>query len=416
MVSGVPVAMLTSRDAPDRYSSSSPVPPLFQVSSSAGKVPPPGGVRLTVLMSLMLAATGPVWIGVDAVDPQISPELVQRAQQAAAEALGLRQRRHGDLSAWQGRLGAVDAAFRQGNLEASRSALNRLIQELEAPGHPWLESVDLLADALLMLGQIHLHLQDELAAASAFQRHHALRPNSRPDPSLFRPEVLQAYDRLAVSNLAGVRRTLRIEARPAGATIWIDGKPRGQSPMEVSGLLPGRHYLRVVAGARSVQAVVDLGSEGKSQSFDLGADAQTVAAFFDAWRRQQGAATVVEASRRSGMGNARIAVGLGRAAAGTELIGLRIGPTGSIEQLVRSPMEGEDLRPLADLVRQLRDGGGSTPTEDQIEGVFGRPPSQVRPVVIGAVASGLVVVVGAAVGLSLWLYVDSGIVIDPGGL
>ena len=371
---------------------------------------------MIVHLSLMLAATGPVWIGVDAVDPQISLDLVQRAQQTAAEALGMRQRQASDLSAWQGRLGAVDAAFRQGNLEASRSALNRLIQELEAPGHPWLESVDLLADALLMLGQIHLHLQDELAAASAFQRHHALRPNTRPDPSLFRPEVLHAYDRLAVSNLAGVRRTLRIEARPAGATIWIDGKPRGQSPMEFSGLLPGRHYLRVVAGARSVQAVVDLGSEGKAERFDLGADAQTVGAFFDAWRRQAGVGPVVEVSRRSGMGNARIAVGLSGGSEGIELIGLRIGPTGSVEQLVRTPIEGEDLKPLADLVRQLRDGGGASPSDDQIEAVFGRPPSQVRPVVVGAIASGLVVTVGVAVGLGLWLHDDSGIVIDPGGL
>ena len=47
---------------------------------------------------------------------------------------------------------------------------------------------------------------------------------------------------------------------------------------------------------------------------------------------------------------------------------------------------------------------------------MGRAPNQLRPVVIGAVASGVVVAVLSGVGLALWLEDGSGVVIDPGGL
>ena len=62
----------------------------------------------------MMATSGPIWIGVDALESDVPPVLVERLQVGAAEFLGLRQAEKANIEAWQERLAAVDAAFRQG--------------------------------------------------------------------------------------------------------------------------------------------------------------------------------------------------------------------------------------------------------------------------------------------------------------
>ena len=373
---------------------------------------------LLALATLLLANSGPIWIGVDSLDPDVPPQLVERLKTSAADHLGLRQRQNEDLSVWRARLTTIDKAFREGNLQASRVAVERLINELSSEQHPWLESVDLLAESLLMLGQIQLLLNDELGAAAAFQSHHALRPETPPDASLYRPFVLRAYESLAVATLAGARRSLQVTARPAGATVWLDGKPRGQAPMTVSGLLPGRHYLRIVAGARSVQQVVDLGNEGRVVGADLGADAQTAGAFFSAWRERSGPERLQRAAAASGQGQVRFAVAVRRIKDRFELYGVRFSERGQIKGLISVPLADAkaDLAPFGNLVRALRDGAVSVPSQSQSERAFGRARSRLRPVMIGAIASGLVVAAASVAALSLWMRDDSGIVIDPGGL
>ena len=367
---------------------------------------------------MVVMASGPVWIGVDALESEVPPALVERLQLKSAEFLGLRQAQAAQIESWKQRLAAINTTFRRGNLEASRGAVERLIGAMSANTHPWLDSVELLAESLLMLGQIQLLLDDELGAASAFQQHHALLPDAFLDPSLYRPEVLSAYERLAVTTLAGARRSLTVEVRPAGATIWLDGKPKGQAPMTISNLVPGRHYLRVVAGARSVQQVMDLGREGRVVRADLGADAQTAGAFFSVWRERLGAERLTRAAATTGQGRVRFAVGVVRAAQGFDLFGLRLSEAGVIEGLTVANLTAQDapLKPLGDLLRSLRDASAPPPSEQLLERAMGRAPNQLRPVVIGAVASGVVVAVLSGVGLALWLEDGSGVVIDPGGL
>jgi PEGA domain len=44
--------------------------------------------------------------------------------------------------------------------------------------------------------------------------------------------------------------SLRIETKPSGARVLVDGRPRGRSPMTVTGLNPGPHAVRVERGAQ----------------------------------------------------------------------------------------------------------------------------------------------------------------------
>lgn len=375
-------------------------------------------IIVLALTLMMLVDAGPIWIGVDALESDVPRALVERLQLSAAEFLGLRQVQKAKTEVWQNRLAAVNNSFRQGNLEASRGAVMRLIEELSEDTHPWLESIELLAESLLMLGQIQLLLNDELGAAAAFQSHHALRPQTSPDPRLYRPEVLKAYDRLAVATLAGTRRSLQVEVRPAGATVWLDGRPRGQAPMTIKALLPGRHYLRIVAGARSVQRVVDLGSKGRVIRADLGADAQTAGAFFAAWRERLGTERIRRAALASGHGRVRFAVGVTRVESRFDLFGIRIDAAGTIEGLsvVQLDSAQASLSSFNDLLRGLRDASAPPPSTALARRAFGRSPNQLKPVVLGAVVSGVVVTALSVVGLALWFDDSSGIVIEPGGL
>ena len=79
-----------------------------------------------------------------------------------------------------------------------------------------------------------------------------------------------------------------------------------------------------------------------------------------------------------------------RAAQGFDLFGLRLSEAGVIEGLAVANLTAQDapLKPLGDLLRSLRDASAPPPSEQLLDRAMGRAPNQLRPVVIGAVASG----------------------------
>ena len=139
-------------------------------------------MEIVFALTLMIADTGPIWIGVDALESDVPPALVERLQLGAAEFLGLRQAQQAKTGVWQNRLAAVNSSFRQGNLEASRAAVTRLIEELSADTHPWLVSVDLLAESLLC--SVKSVVDDELGGR-CFSKSSCASSQSSPDPSLY---------------------------------------------------------------------------------------------------------------------------------------------------------------------------------------------------------------------------------------
>jgi PEGA domain len=54
--------------------------------------------------------------------------------------------------------------------------------------------------------------------------------------------------------------TLRVETKPAGARVMVDGRVRGQSPIVIPGLNPGPHSVRVERGPQSRERPVMLAS------------------------------------------------------------------------------------------------------------------------------------------------------------
>ena len=101
-----------------------------------------------------------------------------------------------------------------------------------------------------------------------------------------------------------------------------------------------------------------------------------------------------------------------------DLFGVRIDAAGQIEGLsvVRLTSDQASLDPVNDLLRGLRDASAPPPIEQLARRAFGRSPNQMKPVILGAVVSGVVVTALSVVGLAWWLDESSGIVIEPGGL
>ena len=53
---------------------------------------------------MVVMASGPVWVGVDALESEVPPALVERLQLKSAEFLGLRQAQAAQIESWKQRL------------------------------------------------------------------------------------------------------------------------------------------------------------------------------------------------------------------------------------------------------------------------------------------------------------------------
>jgi hypothetical protein len=123
-------------------------------------------------------------------------------------------------------------------------ALDRLRQADSALRglYPTPEVVALLADVNLLFGQIWLARKDETRALESFRVVHRLAPERQSlDEKLFRPQVLKAYAQAEVQ--AQGKAAAVVTSEPPGAMIWVNGRVAGTTPLELSALPPGDHYL-----------------------------------------------------------------------------------------------------------------------------------------------------------------------------
>ena len=58
--------------------------------------------------------------------------------------------------------------------------------------------------------------------------------------------------------------SVRVESKPGGARVLVDGRVRGRSPVTITGLNPGQHAIRVERGSQFLQRDVMLESGGAS--------------------------------------------------------------------------------------------------------------------------------------------------------
>jgi len=88
-----------------------------------------------------------------------------------------------------------------------------------------------LAEIFLRRGILRLWEGDASDAEALFSRVRALRPGFTPDPALFSPQVLSAWE--AIGRRPVPEAELLVESLPSGAEIFVDGERRGVTPARV---------------------------------------------------------------------------------------------------------------------------------------------------------------------------------------
>jgi len=88
-----------------------------------------------------------------------------------------------------------------------------------------------LAEIFLRRGILRLWEGKTSDAVALLSRVRSLRPGFTPDPALFSPQVLSAWEAAARRPLPEAE--LLVESLPSGARIFVDGEPRGVTPARI---------------------------------------------------------------------------------------------------------------------------------------------------------------------------------------
>lgn len=93
-----------------------------------------------------------------------------------------------------------------------------------------------------------LHSSGDKAGTKAeLARLFALKQDYKLDPRRVTPDLQAVADDARAKAAAAPRVALSVRASPTSAAVFVDGAYRGATPVDVSGLAPGHHYLTLSA-------------------------------------------------------------------------------------------------------------------------------------------------------------------------
>jgi hypothetical protein len=127
-------------------------------------------------------------------------------------------------------------------------ALERLRQAdlTLATASPSVAVAQLLVDINLLVGVVEADRGDVPRALDAFRVVQRLAPGRKTlDPGSFRPRVVALYAQAMAPASDPRRSRLSVVTDPAGASVWLDGRPAGTAPKELT-LDAGFHYVAAV--------------------------------------------------------------------------------------------------------------------------------------------------------------------------
>ncbi len=152
------------------------------------------------------------------------------------------------------------AAYGNMEVEAAFTSFNTALRKYER-NSAYLSDVKPVADALALVGALHILLGDEKAGTERLAQALAINPAVEIDPSLFNPAMRQVYQKTADQVKRRAPGSLSITSNPSYAALYVDGVFHGITPASVERLTPGRHYVRLVReGYRSYGNVVTITS------------------------------------------------------------------------------------------------------------------------------------------------------------
>ncbi len=153
--------------------------------------------------------------------------------------------------------------------EEGREALTRaedaFLDALPDTGEP-----DLLIETLAYKGACAMDHDDDEGYREAFSKLLTLSPDHRLDERLHAPNVIHAFEDVRHQVRSVPRVSFTVTSAPPLATVTLNGVRRGETPITLTGLLPGRHALRVeAAGHDPWSGVVEVGPDGGTKEIHL---------------------------------------------------------------------------------------------------------------------------------------------------
>jgi hypothetical protein len=142
--------------------------------------------------------------------------------------------------------------------EAEREARSRRFTETTRP---------FLAEIFLRAGIIKLREGDAPSAETLFSRSRALTPGFSPDPALFPPQVLAAWENARRRPVPEAE--LLVQSLPSGAGIAVDGEYKGKTPSRVRPGKTGPVRIRVSHDGYRDAEVVGQWLPGDAETLDF---------------------------------------------------------------------------------------------------------------------------------------------------
>ncbi len=140
----------------------------------------------------------------------------------------------------------------------------------------------LLVKALFYTGATWKLLEEDDKASGFFKKVLVLNPDYEPDKETDE-DTVDFFDKLKSKMMMQPLGDLKVTSDPVGATIYIDGRIVGVTPMTIEGLVSGKHYWRIhKSGYRDVGGIVTV-RDGAPEKIDevlkTGDGAEPVAQF-----------------------------------------------------------------------------------------------------------------------------------------
>jgi hypothetical protein len=147
----------------------------------------------------------------------------------------------------------AEALRRMDRMDTGEAAALLLDAEKEARKYRFGEATRaLFSEIFLRRGQLHLWEGDPGKAGEWLARAKVLRPGFSPDPGLFSPAFLDAWNR--AGDRPPPEAELLVQTLPPGATVYLDGKPAGATPGRVKVSSSGPVRVRIErAGYQAVE-------------------------------------------------------------------------------------------------------------------------------------------------------------------
>ncbi len=124
---------------------------------------------------------------------------------------------------------------------------------------PGLSDLSLLVQTHLLLGATYQSLGQGAQAEEAYHQVLMLEPQYRLDETRFNPLVIESFEKVRGSLLAETRGSISFISQPQGASVKLDGRAAGITPVTVPAVLPGGHYVSLSRdGYRTWFGVIEL--------------------------------------------------------------------------------------------------------------------------------------------------------------